>query len=879
MLHVQKDVLRVMPWLVLAAGELVPVHATDPFSDGFEYSNPLRPRYTNRTEDVGLDYRYYYALSLPGGNLPESDPYDRWMTSATLVNRPGGGLAGNSQALKIELDITDQKAANAHRAEVTRFTSLSHVLTRAYSTSVSVYAPNDGTFDTDSQGETVFQWYPQFDVYNYGEAYGHPPLHMYTYNGNWCIELKGTSQQVNTTGASVYSAYDVNKLVYQTAYEKGTWTDWTFNVLWSPTGYGQLQVYKDGVLKVNYHGEIGHTNTAQGDVAEKFGIYKWSWYDNPDLNNYDYRSLYFDNYSAREGAVDPTIHVYDGFRSSTSGWIGGYSSDQSLLASSHSGTVADDGTWSNSWSGYANMLSATAQGLDYRHNDMKLWTRQGGAGTASNTIRKGVARSIAAHESSQGDIYYSFLLDFSTLPTSNHEMLAGLGSSLTGNFPSANYISLLNVEAGGAVRLVVNGVQSNSLFVLDDQVHLFVARHQFDVNGEIDRTTLWVDPKIGGIDPGSANYTFESSGTLDMVDKFTVYHGPWSNDLFNGAYQLDEIRIGTTWASVTPAYRVVSDKLLVYDAASCSPNYTAAADLNLSYEYNQGQSITSSHNAQVTARSGQWVGAWTGNANMLQSNHDVANSLGYTDSAGRSLLTGKGYFSTTSSPSRYVVSRTIAPQTAAETDRIFYSFLIRFTDLSLLTGDRLLLGLAADPGSGSASLGYVSMLGVKEDARAYALTNGAWGSDSVALTENTTYLILGMLQWNVDGTQADRTKIWINPMLEGFDPQSNAALNRDKDALGSLEMIDRFSILHGWATGVWSGAYRLDEIRIGLTWQSVLPPMYLLDTTIINPEPSSFLILWPTLTAMAVARRHRQGRHDASFRATMVGASQPDIPG
>ena len=103
--------------------------------------------------------------------------------------------------------------------------------------------------------------------------------------------------------------------------------------------------------------------------------------------------------------------------------------------------------------------------------------------------------------------------------------------------------------ASGDVDLLING-QSGTGVKVDTATHLFVAKMTFNP-GTNDHLVVWIDPNpADGDTQGSTVRFFAKNYAGDLsFDQFSLRGG---NDSPLAGVDLDEIRFGRTWASVTP---------------------------------------------------------------------------------------------------------------------------------------------------------------------------------------------------------------------------------------------------------------------------------------------------------------------------------------
>ncbi len=101
--------------------------------------------------------------------------------------------------------------------------------------------------------------------------------------------------------------------------------------------------------------------------------------------------------------------------------------------------------------------------------------------------------------------------------------------------PGGGAVNRYVLENRGGANQVASGVAP----VVGEPV-LLVVKAEFSAGN--DRFTLFVDPTPGGIEPASG--TVKSDANVGLITGLTLYS--------TGAFSIDELRVGTTFADVTP---------------------------------------------------------------------------------------------------------------------------------------------------------------------------------------------------------------------------------------------------------------------------------------------------------------------------------------
>jgi pectate lyase len=174
-------------------------------------------------------------------------------------------------------------------------------------------------------------------------------------------------------------------------------------------------------------------------------------------------------------------------------------------------------------------------------------------GTPGSSRNRGATFTAHTPGSASPVLYASFLLNVQAAPA-NSRLFAALSSSDSGTGPSG----VVGVWVDSSRRLLLSK-NSNSTpsatnaSPLAAGTHLIVLRYKWNVGASDDEVALWVNPlALGAVESGvpTPTVTTTSGSDVSPVQSFWILH---PNDLSVAAtLQLDEVRVGTTWASVTP---------------------------------------------------------------------------------------------------------------------------------------------------------------------------------------------------------------------------------------------------------------------------------------------------------------------------------------
>lgn len=215
------------------------------------------------------------------------------------------------------------------------------------------------------------------------------------------------------------------------------------------------------------------------------------------------------------------------------------------LAAPFDGGAGFDGPWNRT-------LLPTAHGYAWSGSTLRVSGLDAGGGSvsgdASITMLGFALRDLGALVSSHPTVFVSFLLEpRGKLNEGSFNGFFGLllgGRGATGDRfvfvgkPGAGAIEQYVVEEIGGGGQVASGVPA-----VVGRTALLIVKAELAIGGT-DSFTLWVDPPVKGVEPttGGAVKSDLDLGTLSSVG---IYSG--------GAFAIDEIRIGTSYADVVPS--------------------------------------------------------------------------------------------------------------------------------------------------------------------------------------------------------------------------------------------------------------------------------------------------------------------------------------
>lgn len=165
-----------------------------------------------------------------------------------------------------------------------------------------------------------------------------------------------------------------------------------------------------------------------------------------------------------------------------------------------------------------------------------------GWGVSAGTATNGFANVTS------GSIYYSFLIDCTTAPSAQY--LTALNPGTTGPSGSSDALQVNVATATGGWKVGVRTPGASTTLagtVLSlGTTYLVVVGYNFTTHA----ATLYLNPTAGGSQP-AADVTITGNGTVTSIDNVGFKAQTTGN---TGAFLIDNILIGTTWADVvTPA--------------------------------------------------------------------------------------------------------------------------------------------------------------------------------------------------------------------------------------------------------------------------------------------------------------------------------------
>lgn len=293
------------------------------------------------------------------------------------------------------------------------------------------------------------------------------------------------------------------------------------------------------------------------------------------------------------------------------------------------GNTSASGTANNNWTTHSNNLAGTiaVSSLSLNYNGLKTSTGNKISIPGANAT---VPRDINRNAGLLGSInttYYSFLLNIvdatqlaTTFGTTGNGYFVHLGatsgtsvSSFTGKVHARSSNTALNYRLG--VSETGNTPTEATGDLTFGTTYLVVVKYVYNNTAGNDLATIWVNPTslggaepVGGVNgPGSANVGSYNSATTAICIR---------NASATPKAEIDEIRAGTSWASVTPALYSVT-----YNGNS---NTGGSVPVDGSSPYVAGSTVTVLGNTGSLVRTSYSFAGWNIAADGTGTNYSPA---------------------------------------------------------------------------------------------------------------------------------------------------------------------------------------------------------------------------------------------------------------
>jgi pectate lyase len=167
---------------------------------------------------------------------------------------------------------------------------------------------------------------------------------------------------------------------------------------------------------------------------------------------------------------------------------------------------------------------------------------KGVAISSSGTARRNV---LAFTSTSSGEVYASFLLNVTSVTTGTRIVAYLENTTSSTTSPELGVF----LDSSGTIGIGKNATSAGATTALGAGTHLVVVRYTWGASAVAD---LWLDPSssdYAAVTAPSPTISHSNAGSISALQYFAI-NSPSGTGAIVG--KIDEVRIGTTWASVTP---------------------------------------------------------------------------------------------------------------------------------------------------------------------------------------------------------------------------------------------------------------------------------------------------------------------------------------
>ena len=162
-------------------------------------------------------------------------------------------------------------------------------------------------------------------------------------------------------------------------------------------------------------------------------------------------------------------------------------------------------------------------------------------------------RAFTGSAVSGGAVYYSFLVQCTSLPASGDKYLTGfLPSGTTSPGGSSDALAVYAKLSGTGYQMGVRKPGASTTYASTvlalNTTNLIVAKYLFGSGSGDDVVSLYINPAAGAAEPASPDVTL--TGGTDAANLLNVYLKSSSG---YGIWNFDTLRVGPSWADVTPS--------------------------------------------------------------------------------------------------------------------------------------------------------------------------------------------------------------------------------------------------------------------------------------------------------------------------------------
>jgi hypothetical protein len=207
--------------------------------------------------------------------------------------------------------------------------------------------------------------------------------------------------------------------------------------------------------------------------------------------------------------------------------------------------------WSSGAAGSITIASV-AQSYTDSQNDTLLNNNANSLSDAWGT--SGSTVNTYANQTS-GSVYYSFLLDMTAFDGANDYITSlNPGTTAPGGSADALAVYMYSGTSAGDIGLRTDGIAAihvpNTQAMALNTTYLVVVQYSFATT----TANLWLDPIIGGSSAPTPSLTLAGNGSVTAIDDVG-----FKSQATTGDFDIANMLIGTTWASVTPEVTVTPE--------------------------------------------------------------------------------------------------------------------------------------------------------------------------------------------------------------------------------------------------------------------------------------------------------------------------------
>ncbi len=168
----------------------------------------------------------------------------------------------------------------------------------------------------------------------------------------------------------------------------------------------------------------------------------------------------------------------------------------------------------------------------------------------------GIDAAKSFTQQTSGTVYFSFLMNIKSLGSLNATggYFTGFSQGASSNFGATVWLKRFGI--GFTIGINARTTVANTVWSTDtlsiNKTYLVVVSYQLNSGASDDIVNLWLNPSsssFGGIEPTPTLSATNTGTDLNSLDRILIRQDSNSETPF---IDLDELRIGTSWASVTP---------------------------------------------------------------------------------------------------------------------------------------------------------------------------------------------------------------------------------------------------------------------------------------------------------------------------------------